>query len=353
MRDNMMASRINDDCSRDVAMLRTSRERRGNFRHSDQRYYYRTYGLRIESQLELPELPEIPPCDNPDVVILAPGVENELEGATYRNGWLEIGDERCQINIEGIARYRVEEGQRILLDRRVPRHLDEAADPGDVRLFLLGGALGALLHQRQWLPLHVSALQTPGGVWAFTGHSGAGKSTLGAWLHRTQGWPLVTDDVAVIKPHEQVPYLHPGPPRVKLWKDALAALGIQTEGLVRDLTRVDKYHMMVKEGFQDAAYPMRALVILERAEEGEPASLERVKGVGAFSAIMASLYRPEVAEEFNAAGGLMQSAVSLSRKIRVYRYRRPWALESLDQNLAPLLDEIDTCRGRTWEGKCP
>ena len=317
-------------------------ERRGNVPASDERFYYRTYGLQIESQLELPELPAIPPCSRPDVVVQTPDVAERLEGATFRNGWLEMGDERCQISIEGIARYRVEEGQRILLDRRMPREFaSAAADPGDVRLFLLGGALGALLHQRQWLPLHVSALNTPGGVWAFTGHSGAGKSTLGAWLHQTQGWPVVTDDVAVIKPHEETPYLHPGPPRVKLWKDALAALGIQTEGLVRDLTRADKYHLMLKEGYQDSAYPMRALVMLGRAEEGEEASVERVSGIAAFSAIMASLYRPEMAETFNPSGQLMKDVAALAGKIRVYRYRRPWSLDRMEQSLAPLLAEIE------------
>ncbi|BBI65053.1 hypothetical protein HSBAA_63590 [Vreelandella sulfidaeris] len=72
---------------------------------------------------------------------------------------MEVGDDRCQITVEGIARYRVEEGQRILLDRRMSQGVDTVANPGDVRLFLLGSALGALLHQRHWLPLHVSALK--------------------------------------------------------------------------------------------------------------------------------------------------------------------------------------------------
>ena len=251
-----------------------------------------------------------------------------------------MGDDRCQINIEGIARYRIEHGQRLLLDRRVPRDVSPAADPGDIRLFLLGGALGALLHQRHWLPLHVSALKTPGGVWAFTGHSGAGKSTLSAWLHHSRGWPLVTDDVAVIKPHEDKPYLHPGPPRVKLWKDALEVLGIQTEGLVRDLTRMDKYHLMLRESFQSIAHPLAALVILERVADGEPVSLERIKGVDAFKIIMRSLYRPEMAEKFNGSSGLMLHAASLSRQIRVYRYRRPWVLEDFEENLQLLMAEM-------------
>lgn len=81
----------------------------------------------------------------------------------------------------------------------------------DVRQYLLGMSLGVLLYQRDWLPMHVSALHTPTGVWAFTGHSGAGKSTLGAWLHYTQGWPMISDDVAVIKPEDSQAYLYPGP----------------------------------------------------------------------------------------------------------------------------------------------
>ncbi len=326
---------------REGGKLHANQERRGNVPASNKHFYYHTYGLKIESQLELPELHETPPCDQPDVTIETPGVEEQLEGATFRNGWLEMGNERCQINIEGIARYRIEHGQRVLLDRRVPRDVDPAADPGDVRLFLLGGALGALLHQRQWLPLHVSALKTPGGVWAFTGHSGAGKSTLGAWLHHTLGWPLVTDDVAVIKPHEDKPYLHPGPPRVKLWKDALAALDIQIDGLVRDLTRADKYHLMLREGFQNTAYPLTALVMLERSNDGESSTLERIKGVEAFKVVMTSLYRPEMAEEFSDPRGLIKHCAALVSKIRVYRFRRPWSLLDIEENLEPLLSEIN------------
>ncbi|MCE9683130.1 hypothetical protein [Halomonas alkalisoli] len=321
-------------------MTQAQDERRGNVSPSNKRYYYRTYGLTISSQLELPELPQAEAISQPDVVVLTPGVAEKLEGATFRKGWLEMGDDRCQITIEGVARYRVEQGQRILLDRRVPRGDDTVADPGDIRLFLLGSALGALLHQRNWFPLHVSALNTPGGVWAFTGHSGAGKSTIGAWLHYTQNWPLVTDDVAVIKPHEDAPYLHPGPPRIKLWKDALAALGIQTEGLVRDMTREDKYHLMLNKDVQDQPSPLKALVMLERAEEGEAASLERVKGMVAFKSVMATLYRPEMGTEFNTAEQLMRESIKLAEKINIYRFRRPWSLEEMNTSIKPLLEKI-------------
>lgn len=322
--------------------LSVKSERRCNHPAINQRYYYLTYGLKICSTLELPELPEIDPCETPDVLVTTSGVADRLEEGTYLRNWLEIGDDRCQITVEGIARYRVEEGQRILLDRRMPQGVDDAvADPGDVRLFLLGSALGALLHQRHWLPLHVSALKTPAGAWAFTGHSGAGKSTMSAWLHYTQQWPLITDDVAVIKPDESEPLLHPGPARAKLWRDALTALGIGTEGLVRDLMRADKFHLMMNKDVRYDAHRLSALVQLERADEGEEASLEKLSGIEAFKTIMGAIYRPELGSEFNTDEQLMSECIRLAQQIRVYRFRRPWSLEDMDQNLKPLLDEIN------------
>ena len=334
----MMVERHADNAKEDG--LLSQGERRGKVSAINQHFYYLTYGLKICSTLELPELPEIDPCEQPDVLVTTPGVADRLEDGAYLTNWLEVGDDSCQITIEGIARYRIEQGQRILLDRRMPRGVDPVADPGDVRLFLLGSALGALLHQRHWLPLHVSALKTPAGAWAFTGHSGAGKSTMSAWLHFMHQWPLITDDVAVIKPTDSDPLLHPGPARVKLWRDALKALGIGTEGLVRDLMRADKFHIMMNKGVRYDAHRLNALVQLERAEEGEEASLEKVSGIDAFRIVMGAIYRPELGSEFNSDKKLMDEGVRLAQKIRVYRFRRPWSLEDMDKNLKPLLDEI-------------
>lgn len=303
-------------------------------------YHYHTYGLRLSSQLALPELPATPHCGDPDIEILAQALSEMPQEAASSWNWFRLDADRCQLMLNGVARYRIEEGRRVLVDRRVAGGAGQAASAGDVRLYLLGTALGVLLHQRHWLPLHVSALQTPAGVWAFSGPSGAGKSTLGAWLHYTQGWPMVSDDVAVIKPQEPLPYLHPGPSRLKLWKDALDALGIARGGLVRDLTRADKYHLSLPQGFQARPQPLRALVMLERAAEGEPASLEPIEGVAAFKAVMASLYRPEMAQAFNGLEGLTRAAGGLAALIDVYRLRRPWSLDELPTSLAPLLRRI-------------
>lgn len=302
--------------------------------------YYTTYGLTIASQLELPELEALPAEASPDIRIRVGNLADHLEGAAFSTPWVQCTSDRCQFLLDRLARVRVEQGKRICVDRRLTLARGSTSDEGDLRVYLLGTVLGALLHQRHWVPLHISAVETPSGTWGFTGSSGAGKSTLAAWLHYQYGWRLVCDDVGVIKPDEGHPILYPGPRRLKLWKDALERLGIERQGLVRDLTRTDKFHLNQHQGFKTNTAPLRALVKLERGAPDEKACAEAIEGVEAFRTVMSALYQPEWGQRFNGPARLMQYGADLARQIRVYRYRRPWSLESMEQSLAPLLQRI-------------
>ena len=303
-------------------------------------YFYTTYGLTIASELALPELLKVEPTDTPDVRILLRPVSEVLEGAEPQHSYFEALGDVCQFSAKGVARYRIEQGCRIFIDRNVSPVPELEATDSAVRLYLLGTALGTILHQRRWLPLHVSAIAAPSGVWAFTGPSGAGKSTLVAWLNYRQNWPLVSDDVAVLKPKDDLPYLYSGPSRLKLWKDALSAIGIKNNGLARDLTRADKYHLYSHQKFQLEPQLLKNLVILDRANKGEPANLKLLQGMEAFKAAMASIYRPELGIQFNSQEQLFSQIADLGEKITVYQYRRPWGLATMDTSLQALIQPM-------------
>lgn len=315
-------------------------EKRGHSRAAVPRYHYSTYGLVLSSQLELPELRKTESTLTPDIEVLADSFPETLKHSGVSDVDPQCSADCSQFVCEGIARYRIEQGKRILIDRRVLKTRGTRTPERDLRRHLLGSAMGALLHQKHWLPLHLSALETPDGVWGFTGESGAGTSTLAAWLHYHHGWPLLTDAVGVIKPDEALPYLHPGPPRLELWKDALASLGVDPHSLIKDLTRTDKYHLIRRRGFHTYAQPLKALVLLERAEKGTTASLEPLEGLEAFEVVMAALYLPEWGQAFNGPARLMAYVSDLTRRIQVYRYRRPWSLEHMELSLAPLVQRI-------------
>ncbi len=298
-------------------------------------YFYRTYGLVIASELVLPELVVVPATDAPDVTIILGSVPEVLEGATYSDRYFQVAGNVCHIVAKGVARYRIEEGQRIVVDA------EPGVADGDVRLYLLGSALGAVLHQRQCFPLHVSSVVTPNGVWAFTGASGAGKSTLAANLHYKFGWPLLSDDVGVILPNPSEPVVfHAGPQRLKLWQDTLEQLNISQDDLTPDLIRIKKFHIKLDTGFQQQSKALRTLVLLERANPSESASLIPVNGLDSFKVIMTAIYRPNFASHLNDSTGIFKVFSLLSRNVQVYRYRRPWNLSSIESSLEPLLGRI-------------
>lgn len=313
-------------------------ERRGERQSgsdAEKRYFYRVYGLVIDSEVELPEL--VPVVEQPAEVTIRFGSVVDARPAA-RKDWYFYSAERRELMfvVRGIAAYRITDGSCITIERRLG--FDTSAPPPDIRLWLLGSAFAALLHQRGLLPLHVSALNTPAGVWAFTGDSGEGKSTLAAFLHRRFGWDLVSDDVSVIDQTGSEPLIQPGPRKLKLWADALSHLGFDGERAVRDLSTTDKFQLYLStEGdYQPAA--LRALVILESAADGAPAAMTRLSGLEAFQVCLASIYRPSMEHHFKLPQQRLADLARLCKSIAVYRFSRPRSLDDYERNLAPLLD---------------
>ena len=103
--------------------------------------------------------------------------------------------------------------------------------------------------------LEVVALQgldlavSEGDILALVGPSGAGKSTMAAWMSQ-QGYPILCDDTCVVRFDDRDgPVAFPGFPRLKLWKDTLNALDINSGELQKDYYRPEKYHLSSPERF--------------------------------------------------------------------------------------------------------
>ena len=95
------------------------------------------------------------------------------------------------VDWEQVARYLVSGGCEIIIEPH------PTATEKDVRLFLLGSAMGALLLQRGIWPLHGSAIAGRSGAALFVGVSGSGKSTLVGAFHQ-RGFQVLADDVCAI-----------------------------------------------------------------------------------------------------------------------------------------------------------
>lgn len=293
---------------------------------------YRLFGLTFHSVLECPELVPTEADAPVDVGIGLARLAPALEQAHFSSERFQSAPGVYQFQIGGVARYRVERGRQVLIDP------EPGADPGDIRLWLLGTALGALLHQRGLLPLHASALAVDEVAHAFCGDTGAGKSTLAAALRR-RGLSVLTDDVGLVAPGPDGILFHPGFPRIKLWRDALDHLGLDHRPLIRDLTRAEKYHLRLAEDFQAQPLPLRHLYMLERTDAG-PVRIEAVRGIEAIRLVQAHIYRPVLAQRLGQTAVHLRLCGRIANGARLFRFSRPWGLDRLEASLDRLLEHL-------------
>lgn len=291
---------------------------------------YRLFGLTIRSEIELPELFPATGDFSPDVTV--------RKGTLPRSdsvGGRADGD-AFLLDVDDGASYRIEGGRDIIVDARA--HVPAR----NVRLFLLGSAFGALLHQRGMLPLHANGVEVGGKAVAFMGETGAGKSTLAAWLH-DRGFSLITDDVCVISFDEAGrPLAAPGLPRLRLWLEALQAGGREQAGLERSYVnaaaQMDKFDLAIERtAVATKSVPIAALYLLEK---GKRFSVRRLQGIEAAEVLFAHTYRGSYIAIMKRVRFHWELAVKLVRSLPVYAVSREWGLDKMDDQYDRLIDHI-------------
>lgn len=293
---------------------------------------YRAFGLTFQSCLPLPARPAARGTA-PDVCISYGTVPCELAHAVSRRGRHQAAPHEWLLAIEGIARYLVTEGRTIIIDRHA------SAMDADVLLFLLGSALGALLHQRHDLVLHGSAIEAHGGAFVFLGLSGSGKSTVAAAL-RQRGYRVLTDDVCVVRAGARgVLEAQPGLPQLKLWADALATLEIPAQPLPRVGAGLDKRAMRVRSGFATRARPLTRLYILQPAETAH-VELAPLSGSRKFTVLLEHTYRFSYLEGLGTRATHFQHAIDVARSMPIVVVSRPRESCAIDELIDRLVSDF-------------
>lgn len=290
---------------------------------------YSLFGLHIRSDLRLPEL-------HADTFDLEPQVNLRLGpvAAADRSGLVPI-EGGALLTVDGIARYAITNGSMITVDR------DADVADANVRLYLLGSAMGIVLHQRGLLPLHANAVEIDGRAYAFTGASGAGKSTLAAWFY-DHGYRVIADDVCAISfDPDQVPMVAPGLPRLRLWREALEWSGRDAAGFERSYAGDDSWDKFdVPLSRQEAvpeAVPLGGICVLAT---GEGLSITTLQGIEATEAMFANTYRGAHVPAVGDVGLHWQSCVRLALHTPIFQLVRKWGLDRLGEDVEALVAHI-------------
>ena len=282
---------------------------------------YRIFGLSVQSEIALPELVAVDETNAPDVFIRI----SEREAGPPTDFQMTASGSKLVLSVPGIATFEMSEGASITV---APQAI---ASLRDVRLFLLGSAFAAILHQRGLLPLHSNAIEVDGKAIAFLGHSGAGKSTLAAWFH-DRGHGLLSDDVCVVGVDENGRGIaHGGVPRVRLWRDALEASGRSAESEERATDEWEKYNVRADHSAIRLDAMLSHIYVFADGASEAGTVVSRLSGSRAVQALVENTYRGKYVKLLGMTQRHFDQCVSLAQKLAIFEVRRPWSLEMLDQ----------------------
>lgn len=279
--------------------------------------FYRVFGLNISSAIPLPASPVPPQQDAiPDIIIAYGETPVSLNNPQFKGVRFQAAPGEFLLRVDNVARYHVQNGSSITISPEVGAMND------DILVFLMGSAMGALLHQRRILALHAGAIVVNGKSVIFAGPSGIGKSTLIAGLHR-RGYHFLADDVCAVMIHNGRPAVIPGFPRLKLWTDILKKLDTDKNELksIRSGKNLEKYYLPV-ENIQENPISVHSLFILETINTDRMEIIE-LKGMKKIDPLIENTYRFRFLKGLGGKTDHFRQCAAVADKAAVYRAIRP------------------------------
>lgn len=276
--------------------------------------FYRVSGLSVASEIELPGLIAGSAARDPDVTIRRGQVPETLTGATASGPTWQVAGRQFLLRIPDIARFLLNDGHEIVF---APAS-DQAAV--DMPIFLLGTVFGILLHQREQIVLHASAVRVNGKAVLFAGSSGAGKSTLAAALAQ-RGYPLVTDDVCTLTIGGDGPLVHPDGRQLKLWAQAIDRLDLAQQRGERVRASLEKFYVEPNEVFTEPL-PLGAVYALREARPPHKPGIERPNVVDAALLLRRNAYRPLLVRRMNQKANYFHAATTIANVAGIFHLTR-------------------------------
>ena len=273
------------------------------------------YGWVVESDLQFPEL------------IVSEGIPQVFVRLVRED--VHKKENALSFVIDKVAQYIITGGDEITI---VPHTEDESL----LRLYTLGNAFGALIHQRGLLAMHGCTILCDQKGIMFCGSSGAGKSTMAAAFIR-QGLQVLSDDVSIISVSKDIPYVRPSYPQIRLWDQPFYETIVERNKGVRIHPDEEKYAYRIEKNFHSDVVPLSHIYMLRR---GDYNKIEEVTGVEKFEIVSAQTYRQVFIQQLNNQWTHFNILTKVLPAVRVFKLFYPDNIEMIGQVAGNVLSHV-------------
>lgn len=284
----------------------------------NQKYYYKVYGLNIESEILVPELMVLDNKidKNIDVKIYYKTMPDDIKQNVNEGKKAFYNGQYVWFHIDNVCTYLIQNGDTVTID------LCENPDLNILKVYILGSVLGIILLQRNAVAIHGGSIVINNKGCIFTGDKGAGKSTLTTAL-RQRGYDFVSDDVGAIELSD-IPMINPGFGYQKLCEDAMTKLGYDSSEYTPFRSDMNiKYIVPALDNFIKEKVPFEVLFEIEQGDTQKVEVVE-VTGNEKLQKIIKNVFRIEV---LMYSGGVpadyFKKCLEIAKHIKFYKITRP------------------------------
>lgn len=298
------------------------------------KYYYRVYGVNIESKIEVPEFEVIDSNSNIDVKLSFGVVNEEIINLITQGHRAKYKKQDMWFYIEDVAIFHIYNGDTVTIEPMGDKNNKM------IKLYIMGSVMGMILLQRNMVAIHGGGIVIDKKGCIFTGQKGAGKSTITTAL-RKKGYKFIADDVCSINIGDKNTISY-GFGYQKLCEDAMGKLGYNIDDYepFRGDLNVNKYIVPAFDEFTKEEVPLEAIFELSVGDV-EKVEIEEVLGTSKINKIIENIFRIEI---LRFSGGIEPSyfkkCLDIAKNTRLYKITRPKDVFSVEDQIQFVKDAI-------------
>lgn len=300
-------------------------------------YFYTAYGYVIQSEIELPGFIRIAESTPDFSITLDTSRFGACRYQLKQKIIIHFSAANFRIEWPGVATFDVRKNGEVIFRPVLPLCQGFLA----LQPFY-GIVLAALLHQKNHFILHGSTVEINGSALTVVGMKGRGKSTLTGSLI-ANNCNLIADDVTALAEDGDNPVqVLPGIPRIKLWPDAVRAVGGNPEDMPLVAPSIPKHIFTVPDNqFQLRKMPLKNIVMLDHGEDVDMKEMTLAEKMtwlagGQYFARFHQQFPPEIRRQW------FLSCSRLARKVNIIRATFPRNLERLPEMTDKCLAIVDS-----------
>ena len=290
------------------------------------KFYYKIYGLSVQSDIFLPGAYACDPIMAPDVTAELGEIPAFLKGSreagygTWTNGFTN-----AWFFTPEAAEFYIEKGKHIIIAPIENPNWDLVSS-----LFLSAGMCLILL-QRNEPVFHGSALTYRDQAFIVSGCSGAGKSTISFELMK-HPYGFLADDTVRVHQADGIFLAEPSYPQQKVCRDMANRMGLQLEKLRYIDEDRDKFAKPCLDRYVTEAKPLKLMVILSKDSQASCVTCRELLGQEYLASITQAFY---LAETYQNIVGLpvemMSQLIALFSQIRLFSVCRPESGDTIEE----------------------